>query len=889
MKKVLSLFVLLVTMFATSLTVDAAEDIDFKELFDNHQSVMLIIHPITGDIYYANPAAAKFYGYSLETLINMNINNINTLSPEEVAAERLLALNEEREFFIFQHLLANGEIKIVHVYSYPIDINGETYLFSIVIDQTENILLQKRQNNLTMAVFALLMIVVITTTLGLIVIHQKNKNIKENERFKALHDISFGAIVIHDQGKILYCNKELSNITGYICKELIGMSGLLLIASEQRDFVTSQVKSGYDLPYETKGIRKNGDIYPLRIETKNIPYKGKQVLVAELRDITEIKKVEEESIIMEMQWSKLIHEMPLGFSLKEMVWDEKGNPIDFRFLDINDTYQVMTGLRREDIIGKRATEVMPGIDSSWIENYAPLVLKKETVVIEKYSKLLKKYFRVVSYPYIGDKFIVIAEDITDRKFQEKILIEKEIEKSRIIDNLPGVYYQCKFDNDWTMLSMSEHCEKLTGYKPDDLINNKKLSFNDLVLPKYRDHLMKSWLKSKEHDRTNNVEYEILKKDGTTAWIWEKGKAFSRNGEWFVEGFLMDNTDQKQNEEKVIYASKHDFLTGLPNRRYFDEKLKELDKPENYPLLIVMVDIDGLKLINDTYGNHVGDQTIKQVANLLVECFLVPAIISRAGGDEFLILSPKTTIDAYKQKRNDLMAKISQIKIREIQLSLSLGSAVKTEQSMDIGDVITEAENNMYSNKVLQSQSSRNQTINAIFNSLKEKYDEEREHSDSVSYYCALMGEKLNLSDNEKLELEFAGRMHDIGKITIPDHILKKPGKLTEDEWEIMKAHTTNGYQILRSADKYSKLAEYALTHHERIDGKGYPQGLKGEEIPLFSRIIGICDAYEAMTADRPYRKALSKEFAINELKHCAGTQFDAKLVDVFINEVISNE
>jgi len=152
-----------------------------------------------------------------------------------------------------------------------------------------------------------------------------------------------------------------------------------------------------------------------------------------------------------------------------------------------------------------------------------------------------------------------------------------------------------------------------------------------------------------------------------------------------------------------------------------------------------------------------------------------------------------------------------------------------------------------------------------------------------------MGEKLNLSDDEKLELEFAGRMHDIGKITIPDYILKKPGKLTEDEWEIMKAHTTNGYQILRSADKYSKLAEYALTHHERIDGKGYPQGLKGEEIPLFSRIIGICDAYEAMTADRPYRKALSKEFAINELKRCAGTQFDAKLVDVFINEVISNE
>lgn len=130
MKKILSLLILLVSMVTAPLTVSATpDDVDFKELFDNHQSIMLIIHPITGVIYYANPAAASFYGYSLDTLISMNISNINTLSPEEVAAERLRALNEERDFFIFKHRLANGDIKTVHVYSYPIDIKGETYLF----------------------------------------------------------------------------------------------------------------------------------------------------------------------------------------------------------------------------------------------------------------------------------------------------------------------------------------------------------------------------------------------------------------------------------------------------------------------------------------------------------------------------------------------------------------------------------------------------------------------------------------------------------------------------------------------------------------------------------------------------------------------------------------
>ena len=524
MKKILSLLILLVSMVTAPLTVSATpDDVDFKELFDNHQSIMLIIHPITGVIYYANPAAASFYGYSLDTLISMNISNINTLSPEEVAAERLRALNEERDFFIFKHRLANGDIKTVHVYSYPIDIKGETYLFSIIIDQTEFILFVNRQHNSTLIIIVLLVIVVITTSLGLILISQKNKRLKESERFKALHDISFGGFVIHNQGLILDCNKGIFDITGYTYNELMGMQGVLLIAPEQRDFVTSQIKSGYELPFETQGIRKNGEIYPLRIESKSTPYRGKQVLITEFRDITEIKKVEEESLRMEMQWDKLIQEMPLGFNLREMIWDEKKNPVDYRFLDINDAYQAMTGLKKADIIGKRATEILPEIEFSWIESYAQVVLKKQTTAIESYSRALKKYFRVVSYPYIDDKFIVIAEDITDRKHQEKALIEKESEKGRIIDNLPGVYYQCKFDNNRTMLHMTEQWERITGYKPVDLINNKRISFNDLVLPKYRTHLMKTWLESKKHNRTNTLEYEILKKDGTTAWIWEKGK------------------------------------------------------------------------------------------------------------------------------------------------------------------------------------------------------------------------------------------------------------------------------------------------------------------------------------------------------------------------------
>jgi len=880
----------MLSSFLISPTTYALEHIDFEEIFDKHKSVMLIIHPVSGDIYYGNQAAADFYGYPLEILLEMTIDQINTLSPEEIAIERLKAVEEERNFFIFKHRLADGDIKTVHVYTYPVTIQEETYLFSIIVDQTDYLIQQNREKNLTIIVFALLTLGIISTTIGTLFSVKRNKNLKESEqRFETLHNASFGGIVIHDQGVILDCNQGLSDLLGYTKNELIGMNGLLLIEQSQREFVMSQIKAGYESSYESLGIRKNGEVFPIRIEARNIPYKGKRVRVTEFRDMTEIKNQEDEKSKLENQWSKLIEELPLGFNIRELMFDETGKPVNYKFITINDQYENMTGLKREDIIGKTAYEVLPTIEPSWIEQYAEVVLNGKTSAIEDYSRALGKYFRVIAYPYKGNQFVVIADDITERKEHEHEIVKKEAEKSRIISNLPGASYICKFDDSWTMLFISDACESLTGYKSSELIENRIISFNDLIVPKYRTYLMNQWIKSRDLNQPCNVEYELIKKDGTKIWIWEKGSTFYENDACFIEGFLMDITDRKLSEERILDASQHDFLTGLPNRRYFDEKIHELDQPEYYPLIISMIDIDGLKLINDAYDHFKGDETIVKVSQMLLEKFGDEAFVSRIGGDEFIIVSANADIIKFKQMRNEILEEISNVKIYNIPISLSIGIAVKTNEQENITDIIVKAENDMYAKKTLHNQSSRNQAIVALFNSLKEKYEDERIHSDRVSRYCYLMGEKLKLTKNEILELEIAGHMHDIGKITIPDYILKKPGKLSEDEWEIMKNHTTNGYQILRTADKYSNLAEYALSHHERWDGKGYPNGAKGEEIHLFSRIICICDAFEAMTSDRPYRKALQKQVAIDELYRCSGSQFDSKLVEIFVKEIVEKE
>jgi putative nucleotidyltransferase with HDIG domain len=177
-------------------------------------------------------------------------------------------------------------------------------------------------------------------------------------------------------------------------------------------------------------------------------------------------------------------------------------------------------------------------------------------------------------------------------------------------------------------------------------------------------------------------------------------------------------------------------------------------------------------------------------------------------------------------------------------------------------------------------------LKSILKTLTDKYEEERSHSKQVSKYCLEMGKVLGLSEDDQKELELAGLFHDIGKIAIPDDIINKDGLLTSQEYKLMKTHTNAGYQILRAADEYSNLAEYALYHHERYDGMGYPAGLKGEKIPYFARIISIVDSYEAMTSNRRYRLKKSKADAIEELRQNIGTQFDPELTKVFIEKVL---
>lgn len=354
----------------------------------------------------------------------------------------------------------------------------------------------------------------------------------------------------------------------------------------------------------------------------------------------------------------------------------------------------------------------------------------------------------------------------------------------------------------------------------------------------------------------------------------------------VIAIVRDITLRHIAEKEIEFLSYQDQLTGVYNRRFFEEELKRLDNKNNLPLTIVMADVNGLKLINDSFGHAAGDELLKRVTKVIINGCDNGEIISRIGGDEFVILLPKTDNIEAGKVINRISELASQEQVASINISISFGFETKYCEEEDIFEILKKAEDSMYKKKLFESPSMRGKTIGAIINTLHEKNKREEQHSHRVSMYCNYFGKVINLPDGEIQELKTVGLLHDIGKIAIDENILNKPGKLNEEEWNDLKRHPEIGYRILSSVNDMAEMAEYVLAHHERWDGTGYPKGLKGEEIPLKSRIIAIVDAYDAMTSERAYRGALPKEIAIEELLKNAGTEFDPELVKIFIEKVI---
>lgn len=357
-----------------------------------------------------------------------------------------------------------------------------------------------------------------------------------------------------------------------------------------------------------------------------------------------------------------------------------------------------------------------------------------------------------------------------------------------------------------------------------------------------------------------------------------------NTEGKIQGSVVvfrDITEKKEKLGQIEYLSYHDQLTGLFNRRYFEEAIHRHNENQYYPLTLVMLDVNGLKLVNDAFGHQMGDRLLKCAADTLRNAMRVGDVLARLDGDEFVMILPCTDHEAADQLMSRLNAIIKSTTLESIQLSISYGMATQYSDRVELMDVYKLAEDHMYRRKLRESTAMRQQTIELIIDTLKNRNKNYQRHSERVSALCEAMGIHFGFTEEQLSNIRTLGLVHDIGKIAIPEALYNKEEGLSETERLEIERHPEVGYQILKSVNEYARLSESVLAHHEKYDGTGYPMGKKEEGIPLEARILAVANAYDFLCTDSENHQAYSHEEAIEALKDRSGKSFDPSVVEAF--------
>jgi diguanylate cyclase len=475
--------------------------------------------------------------------------------------------------------------------------------------------------------------------------------------------------------------------------------------------------------------------------------------------------------------------------------------------------------------------------------------------------------------------------LKDSLFNEKQLLEKTL-----ISIGDGVI---STDKDKNVLFLNGVAQSVTGWTQKEALGKPIYEvfniMNEFSRKREEDIIKKVMITGKIHMLanhtilTNKYGGEMLIEDSVAPIINEKGKTIG------VVIVFRDYTEKWERLKKIEHLSFYDEITGLYNRRFYEEELKRLDTKRNLPLSLVMGDVNGLKLINDSFGHEVGDELLKKAATAISKACRTDDIAARLGGDEFVIILPNSTADDSAKVVERIQGYLNKERIEGLEISISFGFETKDDMNQDINDVFKNTENHMYRHKIYESSSMRRETIDLITNTLFAKNGRELIHSRNVSALAEALAEKMEFSKDDINLMRLTGLMHDIGKIGIPDNILNKVGKLTSEEYNEIKKHPEIGYRILSSVNEFSELSEFVLEHHEKWDGTGYPQGPKAGAIRIEARMIAICDAFDAMLTLRTYRDIISKGEAVREINRCAGTQFDPDIAKIFADMILNNK
>lgn len=718
------------------------------------------------------------------------------------------------------------------------------------------------------------------------------------------------------------CNLSACYFYGYSYDEILKLkiTSFNVLSKEQVVKEMNLAKTEQRKHYYFKHQQSNGKVRDVAVHSTPINLKGKKLLLVTIEDITDSKVnsniLKNENDLSKKTMAERIYELEeINAKLKEnnellgkrneilsIILENSPDIIfaldcNYRYLLFNtkhrDTMRAIWGKEIEigmcmlDVISKYEDRKKAKI------NFDRALAGERFSLIEEYGdeNLLRSFWEDSYFPMFSTEGNIIGltchiQDITQRKSAEIELLHEKNLLDAISNSAQGLIYL--YDTHHRLVRWNKKHNDMTGYSSEELC---RMSLMDWFKGDEKSQkAIREGITRVTEERFGDAEAELQIKDGTTISMYFTFGALNYNGNQYLAGIGVDITERKKKEAEILFLSYHDQLTGLYNRSFFVKERKLLDTERQLPLSVIIGDINGLKLLNDAFGHAEGDKLLVEMAKLLKSCCREEDILARTGGDEFSILLPKTDSNGaqliVKRIKKACEEYINKTDKGVYYASISLGHATKYKVEEPFAKIFKDAEEFMYRRKLLEHKSLHNSILSSIKTTMFEKSNETEEHAERLAKVSRKLGQALGLSEEELVELELSCTLHDIGKIAIDDTILKKPGKLTNSEWHEIKRHPEVGFRIAQASPELKHISEYILCHHERWDGKGYPQGLEGENIPLISRILALVDSYDAMTKDRVYKKAITIEEAVTEIKKNGGTQFDPEIARIFVEKVL---
>jgi diguanylate cyclase (GGDEF)-like protein/PAS domain S-box-containing protein len=499
-----------------------------------------------------------------------------------------------------------------------------------------------------------------------------------------------------------------------------------------------------------------------------------------------------------------------------------------------------------------------------------------------------RYLEVRAFYNDDKELVIMVSDISELIRFESTLLAERNRLQTIIRGTNTAIWELNWKDQ--SLIVNERWPEIVGYHVQDLTPYTLDTWVNLIHPEDK-HRFISAIHHLLADETDDIleEIRMVHRQGQLVWTVVRGtmnKSGTNLPSMILSGIMQDITDRKEKELEILHLSYYDYLTGLFNRRKYEEILKEVDQSGTLPLSIIMTDVDALKITNDAFGHQAGDHLLKHITSQFVLNFPPEAYISRIGGDEFVVILPNTAFSQAKKAIDLLNDRLKQDIFNGIPCSVSYGVATRTTMKTALIDVIRDAEMIMYDRKLMQSGDYRSGIIEIVKRTFFDHHPEERIHANLVKKYVFQLGKEFHLSEMDLNSLLLLAEIHDIGKIALPKEILLKPSPINQEEAKQIQHHAETGYRILVSSYEYDKIAVDVLSHHERWDGNGYPKKICEDEIPWKARFLSICEAYAAMIQTFPYRPELTPENAAREIVRGSGSQFDPEIAHVFVEKVL---